>query len=146
MSRSGNYMVRLDHLIIKVNDLQTSVDFYTSILGFSNEGEDGPFTVIRVNPEFQLQFAPWGTQGFEHYAFAVSPEQFDHIFERIRSAGIEYGPSFDSVGSNTGPGEEAGAKGLAPTLYFNDPNKHLLEIRTYAKKFSRTTTELGNFL
>ena len=72
--------------------------------------------------------------------------RLDHIFERIRSAGIEYGPSFDSVGSNTGPGEEAGAKGLAPTLYFNDPNKHLLEIRTYAKKFSRTTTELGNFL
>ena len=35
------------------------------------------------------------------------------------------------VGTNTGPGEESGARGRAPTLYFNDPNKHLLEIRTY---------------
>jgi hypothetical protein len=30
-------------------------------------------------------------------------------------------------------GEEAGARGPAPTLYFNDPNKHLIEIRTYGK-------------
>jgi hypothetical protein len=34
---------------------------------------------------------------------------------------------------NTGPGEESGARGLAPTLYFNDPNNHLLEIRTYER-------------
>jgi hypothetical protein len=36
-----------------------------------------------------------------------------------------------NVGSNEGPGEEVGARGPAPTVYFYDPNKHLLEIRTY---------------
>ena len=45
--------------------------------------------------------------------------------------GRRFEKAFDVVGSNTGPGEETGARGLAPTLYFNDPNKHLLEIRTY---------------
>ena len=25
------------------------------------------------------------------------------------------------------------ARGMAPTLYFNDPNRHLLEIRTYER-------------
>lgn len=124
-------MATLDHLILKVNDLDASVAFYTGILGFSAEGTDGPFTVVRAGPDFQLQLAPWGTPGFEHYAFAVSKQEFDAISERIKAAGIAHGPTFDSVGTNTAPGEERGARGPAPTLYFNDPNKHLLEIRTY---------------
>jgi len=121
----------LDHIILKVNDLAVSVTFYTEVLGFTAEGTDGPFTILRVGPECQLQLAPWGTPGFEHYAFAVSKAEFSEIFTRIKAAGIAYGPTFDSVGVNTKPGEEEGARGFAPTLYFNDPNKHLLEIRTY---------------
>ena len=126
-------MATLDHIILKVNDLASSVAFYTEVLGFVLTGRDGPFTVIRVGPECQLQLAPWGTPSFEHYAFAVSAAEFEAIFARIKAAGIAHGPTFDSVGTNTKPGEEAGARGLAPTLYFNDPNKHLLEIRTYER-------------
>lgn len=123
----------LDHIILKVNELEASVHFYTEIMGFVNEGVDGPFTVIRVNEGFLLQLAPYGTPGLEHYAFAVSRSDFASILERVIRAGIAYGPTFDSVGTNTGPGVERGAKGLGPTLYFNDPNKHLIEIRTLAE-------------
>jgi hypothetical protein len=101
------------------------------VLGFEDEGMDGPFTHIRIGPNCHLQLAPWATAGFEHYAFAVSRTEFDQIFDRIKVAGIAYGPTFDSVGTNSGSGEESGARGYAPTLYFNDPNKHLLEIRSY---------------
>jgi catechol 2,3-dioxygenase-like lactoylglutathione lyase family enzyme len=124
-------MAALDHIILKVNDLAESIDFYTQIMGFQNDGEDGPFTVIRTGRQFQMQLAPWGTPGFEHYAFSVSRSEFDAIFDRVKAADIEYGPTFDSVGTNSGPGRESGAMGEAPTLYFNDPNKHLIEIRTY---------------
>ena len=124
-------MTTLDHFILKVNDLDASVAFYTAVLGFGLEGRDGPFTVLRVCPDLQIQLAPWGTKGMEHYAFAVSAADFEAIFDRIRAAGIAFGPSFDSVGSNIGPGRESGARGAAPTLYFNDPNAHLLEIRAY---------------
>lgn len=124
-------MATLDHLILKVNDLSESIAFYTQVLGFGHAGTDGPFTVLRAGPSLQLQLAPWGTPGHEHYAFAVARPVFDAIFERLRTAGIAYGPTFDSVGSNTGPGSETGARGAAPTLYFNDPNRHLLEIRWY---------------
>jgi catechol 2,3-dioxygenase-like lactoylglutathione lyase family enzyme len=126
-------MATLDHIILKVNDLAASVAFYTGILGFTVEGTDGPFTVLKVGPDFQMQLAPWGTPGLEHYAFAVSRADFEDIFKRIKAADVAYGPTFDSVGKNTGPGEELGARGLAPTLYFNDPNQHLLEIRTYER-------------
>ena len=124
-------MASLDHIILKVNNLNTSVAFYTQVLGFTLEGTDGPFTLIRAGADCQLQLAPWGTPGLEHYAFAVSRVEFEEIFGRIKAMGIAYGPTFSSVGANTGPGREAGARGAAPTIYFNDPNLHLLEIRSY---------------
>lgn len=124
-------MASLDHIILKVNDLNASVSFYTEVMGFSLEGTDGPFTVLKVGPDCQLQLAPWGTPGFEHYAFSVSKREFQDIFARMKARGIAFGPTFDSVGLNTSHGQESGARGIAPTLYFNDPNKHLIEIRTY---------------
>ena len=124
-------MASLDHIILKVNDLKASVSFYTEVMGFILEGVDGPFTVLKVGPDCQLQLAPWGTPGLEHYAFCVSKREFQDIFTRMKARGIAFGPTFDSVGLNTSPGQESGARGIAPTLYFNDPNKHLIEIRTY---------------
>ena len=124
-------MASLDHIILKVNDLKASVSFYTEVMGFTLEGVDGPFTVLKVGPDCQLQLAPWGTPGLEHYAFCVSKREFQDIFTRMKARGIAFGPTFDSVGLNTSPGQESGARGFAPTLYFNDPNMHLIEIRTY---------------
>jgi len=124
-------MAVIDHLILNVNDISSSVDFYVNVLGFELEGKDGPFTVIRVSKDFTLLLAPWGTKGNEHYAFALSRDAFDETLARLKEKGIPYGDSFDSVGNNTGPGVESGARGPAPTVYMNDPNKHLIEIRTY---------------
>ena len=124
-------MAAIDHLILNVNDISASVDFYVNVLGFRTDGQNGPFTVIRVNEDFTLLLAPWGTGGNEHLAFALSRESFDKSFAVIKDKGIPYGDSFHSVGNNLGPGAESGARGLAPTLYMNDPNNHLIEIRTY---------------
>ena len=124
-------MIQIDHLILKVNDVSSSVDFYVNVLGFKLEGQDGPFTVIRVNDDFTLQLAPWGTGGNEHLAFALSREEFERVFALLKERAIPYGDSFHSVGNNLGPGSESGARGFAPTVYMNDPNNHLIEIRTY---------------
>jgi len=124
-------MAAIDHLILNVNEVSSSVDFYVNVLGFELEGEDGPFTVIRVNEDFTLQLAPWGTGGNEHLAFALSREAFDNAFARMKEKGIPFGDSYHSVGNNLGPGVESGARGPAPTLYMNDRSNHLIEIRTY---------------
>ena len=124
-------MASIDHIILNVNDLDSTVAFYTEILGFTDEGQDGPFRVLRVSEDFTIQVAPWGTKGNEHYAFVLDRAEFDAVFERLKERGIPYGNAFDSVGSNRGPGHESGAHGIAPTVYFFDPNHHLLEIRTY---------------
>jgi catechol 2,3-dioxygenase-like lactoylglutathione lyase family enzyme len=123
--------MELDHLILTVNDLDASVQFFTDVLGLGYEGTTDPFTVIRVSSGLTLQLAPWGTTGGQHLAFAMPRDEFDATFARIRAAGIPYGDSFHDVGNMRGPGREDGARGPAASLYVFDPNKHLIEIRHY---------------
>ena len=122
---------QLDHMILRVNDAQQSIDFYTRILGLHYEGERGPFAVIRVTEALTLQLAPWTTPGGEHLAFAMTRGEFEDVFRRAREAGIEYGDSFHTVGNMQGPGDEDGARGPGKALYLFDPNEHLIEIRYY---------------
>jgi catechol 2,3-dioxygenase-like lactoylglutathione lyase family enzyme len=124
-------MAALDHLILTVNDLDVSVRFYTEVMGFVHEGEDGPFSVIRISPETTLQLAAWGTEGGHHLAFALSHDEFDASFTRIRSAGVAYGDTYHDAANMRGPGSESGARGPGEAVYLFDPNGHLLEIRRY---------------
>ncbi|MGE0712942.1 MAG: VOC family protein [Planctomycetota bacterium] len=121
----------LDHLILRVNDADESARFFTEVLGLVCEGKAGPFTIVRVTPNLTIQLAPWGTSGGEHLAFAMSGEEFEAVFGRVRAAGIAFGDSFSSVGNMRGPGLESGARGPGASLYFFDPSRHLVEIRHY---------------
>ncbi len=123
--------LQLDHMIVPVAELEPTIDFFTTILGCVHEGEDGPFSVIRVTPDLTLQLAPWGTEGGMHLAFALPRTEFEAVFSRMKDAGIPYGDSFHAVGNMQGPGNETGARGTGPTVYCFDPNQHLIEIRHY---------------
>jgi len=61
----------------------------------------------------------------------MNGEEFENVFKRLREAGIAYGDAFDRVGNMKGPGEESGARGIGKAVYFFDPNRHLIEIRSY---------------
>lgn len=124
-------MAQIDHLILAVNDLPASIDFYTNTIGFVEDGTEGPFQVLRVSPDFTVLLAEWPTEGNRHFAFAMDEAEFESAFARIRDAGLEYGDAFDSVGSQKGPGIAEGARGLAKAVYVLDPSKNLIEIRCY---------------
>lgn len=124
--------IRLDHVILMVNDLERSLDFYTRVLGFGLEQPRPPFSVVRVAADCVLQLAPWGTAGGEHLAFAMSREEFDAAFRRIREAGVAYGDAFDAADNMRGPGTADGAGGTTRSLYLFDPSKHLIEMLYYA--------------
>jgi len=124
--------VAFDHTIVRVKDLDESVAFWTRYLGVRDEGREGPFALLRVDASTLFQLAAWGTDGNEHFAFALDAADFDAAFARLRDDGVPYGDSFHDVGNMQGPGTETGALGPGQTVYFFDPNQHLLEIRTYA--------------
>jgi catechol 2,3-dioxygenase-like lactoylglutathione lyase family enzyme len=123
---------QIDHLILPVNDLKVSVEFYTRILGFEYERERPPFSVIRITADFVIQLAPWGTSGNEHLAFSMTAAEFEETFQRIRNARIAYGDAFDAAENMRGPGPSEGARGDTRSLYLFDPNHHLIEILSYS--------------
>jgi len=124
-------MATLDHIIMKVNDLEASVAFYTGVLGFTAEGTDGPFAVLRAGPDFQIQMAPW-VPWLRPLRIRSFEGRLRWHIQRIKAAGIAYGPTFDSVGGQYRTWRGIGGSGSSQRV-LNDPNKHLLEIRTYER-------------
>ena len=123
--------VTLDHMIVPVNDRAASVRFLTDVVGLAREPDHEPFSVVRVNDGLTLQLAEFPTTGGMHLAFAMSRDDFDAAFARIKAAGLPYGDRFDSVGNMQGPGVTDGARGDAPSVYVHDPSQHLIELRCY---------------
>jgi catechol 2,3-dioxygenase-like lactoylglutathione lyase family enzyme len=128
----GNVMAMvLDHTIVPVRDREKSVEFYSRILGFEDLGEVGPFLAVRVNDTFNLDFAVSDDYRSIHYAFAMESAEFEAAFLRIQESGISYGDSPYTRDNMQGPGMTMGAKGLGKAVYFDDPDGHILEIKTY---------------
>lgn len=60
-----------------------------------------------------------------HYAFKVSEAQFDAIFRRIQDEGLPYGSEPHSRDNR-----KINRRGGGRSVYFRDPNGHILELLT----------------
>ncbi len=82
--------ILLDHVIVPSRSPVTSAQVLAEILGIAWEAEVGHFTPVYVNETLTLDFDEAKRFESHHYCFHVSDEEFDGIFERVRSAGIKY--------------------------------------------------------
>ncbi|SEN12929.1 VOC family protein [Nitrosomonas marina] len=117
--------ITLNHTIIPAHDKESSAQFYARIFGFECIGAFASFQVVRVNVTLCLDFANRDTFEPHHYAFKVSEEEFDQIFERIEAEKIAYG-SGPFEPDNMRINHNYGGRGV----YFKDENGHLLEMLT----------------
>ena len=117
--------ITLNHTIIPSQDNVKSARFYARIFGFDFFKEWEEFAMVRVNSTLTLDFEI--QEGFKsiHYAFKVSEEQFDEIFERIKTDEIVYGS-----GPFSHDDGEINHKYEGRGVYFLDPNGHVLEMIT----------------
>lgn len=79
-------MATLDHIIVRVNELEVSIVFYINMMGFDDITYPDPFAIVRCATDSQLQLAPWRTPGNEHLAFAVSANELQAIFQSVSAA------------------------------------------------------------
>lgn len=120
--------VQLNHHIVHARDPDASAAFMADILGLPAPTHFGPFTVVQTANEVSLDFIQTDDEKYlqpNHYAFLVSEEEWDQIFARIRSRGLRYwaDPGQKMEGEiNT----HDGGRGV----YWEDPDRHLLEIIT----------------
>jgi len=118
--------ITLNHTIVPSHNNVESAKFYEHIFGFEFVKEWGHFAVVKVNSTLSLDFVV-ATKSFSshHYAFKVSDQEFDDIFERVKEKGLVFGSGPHSLEDGT-INHHHGGRGV----YFKDPNGHVLEIIT----------------
>ena len=115
----------LDHTIVPAHDKEASARFLARVLGLQYEGAHSHFAPLRINETLTLDFDDADGFDIHHYAFHVSDEEFDAIFERVRAEGLAYGSgpgALDDMKIN----RRRGGRGF----YVRDPNGHVLEVLT----------------
>jgi len=117
--------ITLNHTIVPCFDNVESAKFYCRLFGFEYIGEFSRFIVVRVNDTLCLDFDSRGKFESNHYAFKVSEQEFDEIFERLKTENIKYG-SGPSEADDMTINLNYGGRGV----YFRDQNGHLLELLT----------------
>lgn len=118
--------VQLNHTIVWAHDKHASATFLADVLGVAAPTRYGSFVIVQVDNEVSLDFLDVDDVVHpQHYAFIVSEDEFDQIFDRICDRGLPYwaDPGQEQLGEfNT----RHGGRGV----YWEDPNGHLLEILT----------------
>jgi glyoxylase I family protein len=123
-------MIYLDHLILRVRHPAESVRFYEQVLAFQYEGRTEPFEILRVNEGLTLDLLEQTPQDQSHLAFCIERTLFEAVHYRLKQLNIPFGNEpFNRSGGAAA--RSLGARGWADALYFYDPDRHNIEIRTY---------------
>lgn len=119
-------LIGLDHFAINVSNLQQSADWYQNVLGFTILHKwNTTWMVGRDNIKIGLFLRPSAKPLpdidsqliIQHVAFLVDGDKFAAAQSELTKAGIKI----------TGPEDTV----IAYSIFFQDPDGHLLEITTY---------------
>src|SRR5712691_7098895 len=114
---------QFEHAVLRVNDLDTTVDFYRTVLGLVEIGrEDGVvYLGCGLDRNHQLGLCAGGT-GVEHFALRAHADELDVLESRLRDHGVAV-----ERRANAAPGEEE-------CLRFELPNGTTMEIAVPADR------------
>jgi catechol 2,3-dioxygenase-like lactoylglutathione lyase family enzyme len=124
----------LDHLVLRVADLDAMIRFYTTVLGCTLERRDDGVGLVQLRAGRSLLdlvpvdgrlgraggTAP-GAEGrnMDHFCLRVEPFDEDAIRRTLASAGVEGGPLE----------QRYGAEGSGPSIYLRDPEGNVVELK-----------------
>jgi catechol 2,3-dioxygenase-like lactoylglutathione lyase family enzyme len=129
--------ITLDHTIVPAHDKVASAKFFAKIFGLAYDGPTGPFAPVQINETLTFDFDE-RRERFEvhHYAFHVSDEEFDAIFERVKDAGLTYGSQ-----PWTPEDLQVRVVGNGRVIFFRDLDRHLIEVRTMTSRREAATAQ-----
>jgi glyoxylase I family protein len=118
------HVERIDHVVLRVTDLEAMVRFYEQALGFKVERRlaDAGLVQMRAGAsmlDLVLGERPARGANMDHLCFRVEPFDRDAIVTRLAPFGI-------SVGETV---ERYGAEGNGPSVYFHDPEGNQIELK-----------------
>ena len=121
-----------DHLVLRVEDLDGALSFYTEVLGLEplrvDEFRRGqvPFPSVRISEDSLIDLVPKsrmpGSNNVDHFCLVVEGP-LGELAEELESRGVEL----------TGEaGRRWGAHGYGESIYILDPEGNTIELKSYS--------------
>ncbi len=139
VARQAQPLVRItemDHIVLRVRDVETSLKFYSETLGLKPERVDQwragevRFPSARLNDDTIIDFFGTdqesigrdGVRNLDHFCMVIEPTDMEELKASFESIG---------VGIQAGPGKRWGSHGDGISLYIYDPDDNVVELRHY---------------
>ena len=128
----------IDHIVLRVLDLETMLEFYCGVLGCTVERRQDEIGLIQLRAgRSLLDLVPvaglLGRQGgappcirgrnLDHFCFRVETFDAAALVRQLAAAGIQAGPVEWRYG----------AEGQGPSIYLNDPEGNVVELKGPAR-------------
>ncbi len=127
-------LVGLDHVVLRVRDLEASLRFYCGALGCSEERRLDELGLVQLRAGNALidlvpVDSPLGLAGgappgedarnLDHFALRIEPFDEAELRTQLLAAGVEPGDV----------AERYGAEGSGPSMYIRDPDGNVVELK-----------------
>jgi len=129
-------ITEMDHIVLRVKDVETSLKFYTETLGLKPERIEEwragkiRFPSARINADTiidlfasdQQPIDKDGVKNQDHYCMVIEKTDMEELKSKFEAMG---------VGIQAGPGQRWGSHGDGTSLYVYDPDDNVVELRHY---------------
>ena len=129
-------ITEMDHIVLRVKDVEESLRFYCETLGMQSErvdqwkAGDVRFPSARLNADTIIDFftsdqetiAKDGVKNQDHYCMVIEPTDMEELKSKFEAMGVEI---------QAGPGKRWGSHGDGISLYIYDPDDNVVELRHY---------------
>ena len=129
-------ITEMDHIVLRVGDVEESLRFYSDVLGLEVErveqwrAGEVRFPSVRLNADtiidlFASDQEPIGKEGAknqDHYCMVIEPTDMEALKAQFEAIGVEI---------QAGPGKRWGSHGDGISLYIYDPDDNVVELRHY---------------
>lgn len=120
-------VAEIDHVVVRCADLPRTLAFYTRVLGLPEERRLDAIGLVQLRAGRSLvDLVPadtppaFGERNVDHFCLAVDVADMDVLVRYLAAEGVTM------LGE---PTERYGAHGSGPSLYVNDPEGNVVELK-----------------
>ncbi len=126
-------VAELDHVVLRCADRERALDFYTRVLGLSEERRIEQIGLVQLRAgRSMLDLVP-ATEGapakdarnMDHFCLGIEIEDINQVVEYLRSNSVEV------LGE---PVMRYGARGNGLSIYIRDPEGNVVELKQLSKE------------
>jgi len=129
-------ITEMDHIVLRVRDVEVSLRFYTETLGLKSERVEQwrvgevRFPSARLNDDTIIDLflsdqdviGREGDRNQDHFCMVIEPTDMDELKSSFEAIGVDI---------HSGPGKRWGSHGDGTSLYVFDPDNNVVELRHY---------------